>query len=138
MLIGEYRYRVGLKNRIALPKKMREDLGPRVVAMRGYEGSILVVSQKGWSKLVEEVLNGPLTNPQVRDTARFLMGGAHEIEPDAQGRFVLPPSLVEHAGIRVGQEVVFAGLGRWIEIWAEGRWAARLKNLKENSPQIGL
>ncbi|MEX0587196.1 MAG: division/cell wall cluster transcriptional repressor MraZ, partial [Patescibacteria group bacterium] len=84
-----------------MPKKMREDLGPRVVAMRGYEGSILVVSQKGWSKLVEEVLNGPLTNPQVRDTARFLMGGAHEIEPDAQGRFVLPPSLVEHAGIRV-------------------------------------
>ncbi|MDP1710419.1 MAG: division/cell wall cluster transcriptional repressor MraZ [candidate division WWE3 bacterium] len=138
MLIGEYRYRVGLKNRIALPKKLRDDLGPRVVAMRGYEGSILVVSQKGWSKLMEEILSGPLTNPQVRDTARFLMGGAHEIEPDPQGRFVLPSPLIEHAGVKVGQEVVFAGLGRWVEIWSESRWIARLKDLKENFPPIKI
>ncbi len=138
MLIGEYRYRVGLKNRIALPKKLREDLGSRVVAMRGYEGSILVVSQRGWSKLVEEVLNGPLTNSQIRDTARFLMGGAHEIELDAQGRFVLPPSLIEHAGITVGGEVVFVGLGRWVEIWSAPRWIERLRDLREHSPRIDL
>jgi MraZ protein len=127
MLIGEYRYRVGLKNRVALPKKFRDDLGEQVVAMRGYEGSIMVVSRKNWSKLVEEAIGGPLTDPQVRDTARFLMGSAHEIEFDAQGRFVLPQSLVEHAGIAVGKEVVFVGLGRWVELWSSDRWENRLK-----------
>ncbi len=133
MLIGEYRYRVGLKNRVALPKKLREDLGENAVAMRGYEGAILVVSRRDWSNLIEEVLGGPLTNPEVRDTARFLMGSAHEIEFDAQGRFVLPPSLVQHAEIAPGDEVVFVGLGRWVEIWSDERWNARLKLLGENS-----
>ena len=45
MLIGEYRSKVGAKNRIALPKKLREYLGESVVVMRGYEGALLVVSQ---------------------------------------------------------------------------------------------
>lgn len=129
MLIGEYRYRVGLKNRVALPKKFRGDLGEQVVAMRGYEGSIMVVSRKNWSKLVEEAIGGPLTDPKVRDTARFLMGSAHEIEFDAQGRFVLPPSLVEHAGTAAGEEVVFVGLGRWVELWSSDRWDSRLKKV---------
>jgi len=129
MLIGEYRYRIGLKNRVALPKKFRDDLGERVVAMRGYEGSIMVVSRKNWSKLVEEAIGGPLTDPKVRDTARFLMGSAHEIEFDAQGRFVLPPSLVEHAGTAAGKEVVFVGLGRWVELWSSERWDSRLKKV---------
>lgn len=125
MLIGEYRYQVGLKNRVALPKKLRGELGGQVVIMRGYEGSLLLVAKKNWSKLVEEVLAGPLTNPEVRDTARFLMGGAHEIEFDPQGRFVLPPVLIEYAGISRGEEVVFVGLGKWVEIWSEIRWSER-------------
>lgn len=125
MLIGEYRYQVGLKNRVALPKKLRQDLGKDAVVMRGYEGSLLVVSRRDWSRLIEEVLNGPLTSPEVRDTARFLMGGAHEVEFDPQGRFVLPPVLVEYAGISRGDEVVFVGLGKWVEIWSDKRWSER-------------
>ena len=129
MLIGEYRYQTGLKNRIALPKKLREDLGSDAVIMRGYEGSLLIVSRRDWSPLIEEALNGPLTSPEVRDTARFLMGGAHEVDFDQQGRFVLPPVLVEYAGIAPGEEVVFVGLGKWVEISSEKRWNLRRKLL---------
>jgi len=134
MLIGEFRYRVGLKNRVALPKKLREDLGITVMAMRGYEGSIMLIPHKNWERVVEEAIGGPLTDSRVRDTARFLMGSAHEVEPDAQGRFVLPPSLVEHGGVEVGEEVVFVGLGRWVEIWSSKRWELRLKQLNSQTP----
>ena len=127
MLIGEFSYRVGLKNRVAIPKKLRADLGQKVMAMRGYEGSIMLVSQKNWEKMVDEAIGGPLTDAKVRDTARFLMGSAHEVELDAQGRFVLPPSLVEHGGTKVGEEVVFVGLGRWVEIWSIKRWEEQLR-----------
>jgi len=129
MLIGEYGVRVGAKNRLSLPKKLREDLGEEAVAMRGYEGALLVVSRRNWSSLVEEVLSGPLTDSGVRDTARFLMGGAHEVEFDSQGRFVLPQPLVDHCGIAAGGEVVFVGLGRWVEIWSKERWMKRLTTL---------
>ncbi|NIT04321.1 division/cell wall cluster transcriptional repressor MraZ [Candidatus Saccharibacteria bacterium] len=133
MLIGEYRIRVGAKNRLSLPKKLREDLGEEAVVMRGYEGAVLVVSKKNWSSLVEEVLSGPLTDSQVRDTARFLMGGAHEVELDSQGRFVLPQPLVSFSGIAPKDVVVFVGLGRWVEIWSSERWSERLANLGERA-----
>ncbi|HEB13903.1 MAG TPA: division/cell wall cluster transcriptional repressor MraZ [candidate division WWE3 bacterium] len=133
MLIGEYRVRVGAKNRVALPKKLREDLADNVVAMRGYEGALLLVSKGSWASLIEEVLNGPLTDPKVRDTARFLMGGAHEIEFDSQGRFVLPQPLVEHSGVKPGEEVVFVGLGKWVELWSAERWNKRLEQLGEEA-----
>lgn len=133
MLIGEYRVRVGAKNRVALPKKLREDLADNVVVMRGYEGALLLVSKGSWASLIEEVLNGPLTDPKVRDTARFLMGGAHEVEFDSQGRFVLPQPLVEHSGVRSGEEVVFVGLGKWVELWSAERWNKRLERLGEGA-----
>lgn len=133
MLIGEYRYSVGIKNRVALPKKLREDLGGQVVAMRGYEGAIMIVSKDSWSKLVDEAIGGPLTDATVRDTARFLMGSAHEIEFDAQGRFVLPQPLVEHSGVKPGDEVVFVGLGRWVELWAKERWEQRIQQLRDKT-----
>jgi len=133
MLIGEYRSIVGLKNRLAFPKKLREDLGDEVVLMRGYEGALLIVSRKNWSRLIEEVLSGPLTSPEVRDTARFLMGGAHEIEFDPQGRFVLPWALIEYAGIAPKDEVVFVGLGRWVEIWSQRRWERRRRLLDQRA-----
>lgn len=135
MLIGEYRSKVGAKNRIALPKKLRKYLGENVVAMRGYEGALLVVSKKNWTVLVEEVLSGPLTDPAIRDTARFLMGGAHEVGFDSQGRFVLPQPLVEHSEINPGDEVVFVGLGKWVEIWSGERWNERLKVLGKKAAE---
>lgn len=133
MLIGEYRVRIGAKNRIALPKKLRDDLGGNVVVMRGYEGALLLVSKGSWASLIEEILNGPLTDPGVRDTARFLMGGAREVDFDSQGRFVLPQPLVEHSGVKPGEEVVFVGLGKWVELWSVGRWSERLKHLGEEA-----
>ncbi|GMR18963.1 MAG: division/cell wall cluster transcriptional repressor MraZ [Patescibacteria group bacterium] len=133
MLIGEYLSKVGAKNRVSLPKKLREGLGKNAVVMRGYEGSLLVVSKRDWSTLIEEVLGGPLTSPEVRDTARFLMGGAHEVEFDLQGRFVLPQPLIDHARISSGDEVVFVGLGKWVEIWSRKSWHKRLELLGEKA-----
>src|SRR3990172_1913517 len=80
MLIGEFRYRVGLKNRVALPKKLREDLGLTVMAMRGYEGSIMLIPHKNWERVVEEAIGGPLTDSRVRDTARFFVGVGRWVE----------------------------------------------------------
>src|SRR3989344_1038019 len=109
MLIGEYRYRIGLKNRVALPKKFRDDLGERVVAMRGYEGSIMVVSRKNWSKLVEEAIGGPLTDPKVRDTARFLMGRA---DSSCRHPWWNMPG-------RLPEKKLF--LSAWVDGWSSGR-----------------
>ena len=123
MLIGEHVYKVGDKNRVALPKDFREEIGSIIVVTRGYEGCLVVVSPSQWEGLIAEAASGPFVSGPVRDTSRFLLGGAAEIELDEQGRFVLPKSLVDYAGI--GNEVCFLGLGRWIEIWDKSSWEER-------------
>jgi len=135
MLIGEYQYRVEAKNRVSLPKKFREEIGGKIVVTQGYEGCLVVVSPKQWEVLIEDAATGPFVAEEVRDTSRFLLGGAVEVELDEQGRFVLPQPLKDYAGI--GQEVCFLGLGRWVEIWASQEWEKRKAYIAKHSGEIG-
>lgn len=134
MLIGEYFNKVGEKNRIALPKKFREILGEKVIVTRGYEDCIIVVNEKQWSKLLSIFDDKPFTTSPVRDTRRFLIGGASEVEYDNQGRFVIPANLKDFAGIE--REVVFVGLVDWVEVWDKNRWDKRMSLVKPSAAKI--
>ncbi|KUK76962.1 MAG: Protein MraZ [candidate division WS6 bacterium 34_10] len=134
MLIGEYTGKVGEKKRVSLPSKFREELGDEIILTRGYEDALIVVNKKLWESIASEVMNGSFIDKNIRDTSRFLVGGAKEIELDTQGRFVIPQALFEHADL--DDEVVFIGLVNWIEIWDKKKWEERLEYLKENSDKI--
>ncbi len=130
MLLGEYSSQVGEKNRIAVPKKIREELIGKIVVTRGYEGCLILVDDLRWTRLIEEVNSKSLLNLSVRDTKRFLLGGAVEVEMDSQGRFVIPDSLLNFA--HIANTAVFIGVGEWAEIWSEEQWNKKLDLLKDN------
>ena len=134
MLIGEYKNKVDQKNRIALPSKFREELGESVVVSRGYEGCLIIVSKKNWSVLISDSVKGPFTSGAVRDTSRFLLGGAFEVGLDSQGRFLLPKSLLDYSHIQ--KEGCFIGLGRWVEVWDSKLWGERLKYLYKHGSEV--
>jgi MraZ protein len=134
MLIGEFSNKVGEKNRIALPKKFRNLLGNKVIVTRGYEDCVIIVNQKQWNALLEVFSDKPFTNSPVRDTRRFLIGGASEVDLDKQGRFILPKHLKEFALIK--DEVVFVGLVDWIEIWDRNSWEKRMRLVKPQAAKI--
>lgn len=134
MIIGEYKSKVGEKKRIAIPKKFRNEIGNKLILTRGYENCLVLVSEDQWKGIASEVLNGSFINRDIRDTSRFLVGSATEVEPDAQGRIVVPQPLYEHALFE--DEVTFLGLGNWIEIWSSQEWEKRLSYLQKNGDQI--
>lgn len=134
MLIGEYTTKVGDKKRVSLPKKFRDELGENLILTRGYEEALVLVNQEMWSTVAKDVVNGSFINKNIRDTSRFLVGGAKEISTDTQGRFIIPESLFEYA--QFSKEIVFIGLVNWIEIWDKQKWEQRLQYLKSNSDQI--
>lgn len=134
MLIGEYKSRVGEKKRVSLPKKFRDEIGKDLILTRGYEDALVLVNQKLWQNIAEDVVTGSFTNKDIRDTSRFLVGSAKEIETDDQGRFVIPQALFEHAQLK--DEVVFIGLVNWIEIWDSKKWEERVKYLQEHGDEI--
>lgn len=130
MLIGEFPTQIGEKNRVVMPKKLREKLGENLIITRGYERCLILVDQERWESLVKVINSGTLLSISVRDTKRYLLGGAIDIEPDNQGRFVMPENLLEFAG--VDKDLIFLGVGEWIEIWSSDRWKSKLNDLSNN------
>lgn len=134
MLIGEYETQLGEKNRVAIPKKLRDQLTGEIILTRGYENCLILLDKKRWERLIDEVNLKPLLSLNVRDTKRYLIGGANEIEPDNQGRFVLSESLKSFSQIE--KDIVFLGVGEWIELWSIERWKKKLKELANNVSDV--
>lgn len=134
MLIGEYETKIGEKKRIAVPGKFRKELGENLILTRGYEEALVLVNKKMWEKIAKEVINGSFIDKNIRDTTRFLVGGATEVKPDSQGRIVVPNSLYEYG--KFDKKAIFVGLYNWVEVWDEKKWQERLKYLDKNSDEI--
>lgn len=134
MLIGEYRSKIGEKKRVSLPKRFLKELGENLILTRGYEKALVLVNKEMWEKIAQNVINGSFTNKDIRDTSRFLVGGAKEINLDSQGRFIIPEALFEHSSLQ--KDIVFIGLVNWIEIWDESLWKERVAYLQEHGEEI--
>lgn len=134
MLIGEYQTKLTDKNRLALPKQFRELLGDDIVVTKGYEGCLILTSKDAFSGFVEPLSRGPFFSKSVRDSTRFLVGSAHNVQLDAQGRFVLPKPLKEFSG--VSGDVVFTGLNKWVEIWDTKKWEERMAMVETDASEI--
>ncbi len=134
MLIGQFRTKISPKGRLAFPKKFREVLGDNLVLTVGYENSLMVVSAKDWHSLIEVAADKPFVLGSARNTNRFLLGEASEVCLDEQGRFIIPAYLREYA--KMGEEVVFLGLNRYVEAWDKGVWEEYQKYLNEHIGEI--
>ena len=134
MLIGQFNSKVSLKGRVAFPKKFRDEMGDKLIVTMGYEGSLIIVARENWQALVKSTENTPFIFGSARDTNRFLLGGASEVELDEQGRFVIPSYLREYSKLK--EEAVVLGLNKYVELWDSGRWAEHQKYLNEHIEEI--
>lgn len=130
MLIGQYDGKIDAKGRSALPKKFRQILGDKLIITFGYENSLIIVSEENWKALLEGTEGRPFIEKITRQTQRFLLGGASNVELDSKGRFILPGYLREFAKIK--NNVVFLGLSRYVELWDKDKWILYQKNLEKN------
>ena len=134
MLLGQYEAVVGAKHRVALPKKLREVIGSKLIITLGYENSLIIVSEKGWKALLEGTEGRPFIQKPARETQRYLLGGATFVELDVKGRFVIPDYLRRFAKIK--GEVVFLGLSRYVELWDKEVWESYRLDLEKNIDKI--
>jgi MraZ protein len=120
MLIGQVDNKLDDKNRLSFPGKFRKDLGRRLIITANMEGSLLIVSEAKFRILLEGTENKPFIDKSVRETQRFLLGMASQVELDEKGRFILPAHLKDYSGIV--KEAVFVGIYNRVEVWNKSRW----------------
>jgi MraZ protein len=126
---GEYRHTVDEKGRIAVPARFRARLADGPMLANWIDGCLAIFPRPDWEQLDARISSLPFTDPIARQLQRFLYGGATEIDLDRQGRFVVPASLREYAGLR--SEGVVVGSRDHAEIWAPDRWASVRKGLSD-------
>lgn len=134
LLIGQFEGVLGEKNRVSLPKHLREIIGEKLIITLGYENSLIIVSEERWKTLLEGTEGKPFVQKEARETQRYLLGGASLIELDDKGRFVIPEYLRRFA--KIEGEVVFIGLSRYVEMWDKKFWETYRQTLSENIDKI--
>lgn len=120
MFIGEYEHALDNKKRIIIPSKFREELGSKFILTKGLDGCLYVYTLNEWENLELKLKTLPLTNKNARAFVRFFFSGANELEPDKQGRILIPQNLLEYAEIK--KEIVSIGVSSRVEIWSKEKW----------------
>jgi len=120
MFIGEYKYSIDEKKRLAIPPKFRQVLGKKAVITKGLDQCLFLYSAKEWSVYAEKISKMPLTQADARGFARVQLAGAMEANIDNMGRILVPDYLKDYAAL--GKKVVVVGIYNRIEVWDESKW----------------
>ena len=120
MLYGGYDHSIDKKGRLAIPSKLRDELGENFMICRGIYGKrcICVYPIDQWEKLVGKIGQLPAARSSV--VKRFLYDGAFNVEFDSQGRILIPASLREYASLDTEAHII--GVDSNLEIWNKEIW----------------
>ena len=120
-LVGEYHHTLDAKNRLFIPAKMREEIGPDFYVTRKITDSCLALyPPEKWRELADKLNSNPDT--RYAKIKRFIFSKTVAVSPDSHGRIILPAELLSHA--EIDKSVVIVGVGNSAEIWSESLYEA--------------
>ena len=125
---GEFAHSLDEKGRLAIPAKFRGRFKEGAVVTRWTGECLAVWPAPEWTALNADIARRPRTDPAATRFRHFLLAGAHEGDPDAQGRLTIPSHLREYA--RLTDEAVVIGNSDHLEVWEPGRWRANLEKVQ--------
>lgn len=134
MFIGEYKYNLDDKNRLAIPSKFRKFFTEGAVITKGLDNCLFIYTAKEWQKLVDKLANLPISQAKSRAFSRLMLAGAMDVALDKQGRIILPDYLKQFAALN--KQVVLAGLYNRLELWDEKTWSKYQRVSEKESNQI--
>ena len=120
MLIGEYQHTIDTKKRLAVPVKLRKDLGKGAVLTRGLDNCLALYPLKEWQGMAKKLVQLPSGQTDVRGFNRIILAGAVALEFDKLGRVLIPDYLKKYACLK--KNVVIVGIYNRLEIWDEVKW----------------
>lgn len=115
MFFGTYEHTLDEKNRLVIPRKMRDELGGKIYILKGFDGALSIYPETGFKKLVNELEKLSFNHKATRNYIRTELSSTNELDVDKLGRTIIPPYLMKKYAL--GKEVVVLGVGDHIEVW---------------------
>ncbi|MBW8268230.1 division/cell wall cluster transcriptional repressor MraZ [Caldovatus aquaticus] len=118
--LGTHLGKLDRKGRISVPAPYRAALqrfGSDILILRPSHSLPCIEAhpESEFQRLTSGLQHLDAFSEQQDDLATALFTEAHAVQPDGEGRLVLPEPLVAHAGLT--DAVAFLGLGRLFQIW---------------------
>ena len=138
---GTFEHALDAKHRLTVPSKFRAALAGGVVLAASPETtaaaprSIAIWTPDGYESYTAAALTGqnPLS-PQARDLKRFFFNYSHDTELDSAHRVMIPPTLLEYAGL--DREVVVTGSGECLEVFDRAKYSGYSEDVLTRVPDI--
>jgi MraZ protein len=113
------------KGRLAMPTRFREQIvershGRLVVTVDRSDRCLLIYPLPDWEIIEQKLVKLPTLNAATRRLQRLMIGHAVEVELDANGRMLIPPTLRDYANL--SRSAMLIGQGERFELWDEAHW----------------
>ena len=136
MFTGEHYHTLDSKGRLAMPAKLREELGESfMIAPAIRDNCIKVYSMAEWEVFLKPILETPRKTSE--KTLRYLHRTASQVTPDTQGRILVPQSLRAFAELLDGP-IKIVGAGSRAEIWNINKWEEYIGGVTQDDLAIVL
>jgi MraZ protein len=138
---GTFEHALDAKHRLTVPAKFRAALAAGVVLAASPETtasaprSIAIWTPDAYEAYAAAALQGmsPIS-PEARDLKRFFFNYSHDTELDSANRVMIPPMLMEYAGLH--KDVVVTGSGECLEVFDRSKYAGYSEDVLIRVPDI--
>ena len=122
-IMGTYTHNLDQKNRLAIPAKIRAELGESFILTVSPNGErcLLAYTFDGWDRVMERINDQP-SSEELMLTQRFIYMNSDKIDLDGQGRMTIPAQFMQAAGFQ--KEVRILGVGERVEFWDPNEFRA--------------
>lgn len=134
MFYGQYENKLDEKNRLVIPKKLREEAGDKLFILEYLDGKLALFKPEGFEELVKKVSSIPFEQAKARLFARKIIGSAIDLDVDKMGRVQIPLIYVKKRNLQ--KELVILGVGDHIEIWNQQDYYEYEKAVDENFDNV--
>ena len=130
LLVGRHVNKIDRKGRVSVPKPFRDALQAEDGVFAGlyvyplFKMPALECCGEAFMARIADSLDGlDMFSDDQDDLASVLLESAHPLMFDPEGRVVLPPELVEHAGL--DGQAFFVGRGARFQVWDPETYQSR-------------
>ncbi len=125
MLMGEFNYSIDEKGRLNFPARFRDRMGEDFTVAYWLDNSLVAFPQDRWEAIAQSLVGKGFS--KARDAQLYLFTSAAPMQPDKQGRILLPQNLREYA--KLEKEVTILGVGDHAEIWNTSAWKSKSEKM---------
>lgn len=136
---GTYELTIDNKNRLSIPFAVRRKLGEErdghaFYVMPGRRpGTLALYAEKYYERLRADLPSDDSLSDEAYAYRQFEYSQSALLDPDAQGRVLIPDRLVKHAGLE--KDVVLIAVRDHLEIWRKAEFAAFDASMWPDYPQ---